>query len=608
MNADYKPKWAREIERFLPIKSQFLLYGNVNDVYPASVGGTAATLGMADYLRQLLTNRGYVLTVKHEPIDGFSVLSGDGAFFERITGEKLNRDGVFSCPLEKSAEIVRKIVSSAEGHTAVILRFASRLADIIGETEAETFFYRMFRLSVDAPPRVSPYDAPGEVRPMFNPVFWILDKENDLPPWYAHLNPRVRALPVPRPDNEIRGLITGALSPKIDGFAEVSPETQKTNLAIFRDQTTGMLAGEIAAIAQMARHEKIPFARIGDAITRYKLGVQENMWEKLEPEKILGAEKFLASRVMGQDNAVRHASDILKRSRYNLSGAQFSRYSQRPKGILFLAGPTGVGKTEMAKALTELIFGSQTHYIRFDMSEFGHEHANQRLIGAPPGYVGYDVGGELTNAIKQNPFSVVLFDEVEKAHPRILDIFLQILDDGRLSSGRGETVYFSESVIIFTSNLGMFEQLPDGTKRASVSPDMPYEEIASRIGGSVDDFFKYKINRPEILNRIGKNIVVFDFIRPETARKIFDRMLGNIKFHLEDNYGIVLNFAGEAQTKIEEMVCADLSMGGRGIGSALEIMLMNPLSRKLCELGAKDRSVFVKDIARTPSGWELYAE
>ncbi|MDR1979102.1 MAG: AAA family ATPase [Synergistaceae bacterium] len=639
-----KPKWAREIERFLAIKSQFVLYGNVNDVFPAALSGGVATLGLSDYLKELLANRGYVLTAKYEPLTGFSLLSGGAELFERLTGEKLghggasNPAGTLPATLEKAAAVASALSASAEGHTALILRFASRIEDLLGETEVESFFYRMFRLSIESTPKIAPdsssgraslgpFETPSPPRPLYNPVFWIVDKENDLPPWYILDNPRIRVLPLPRPDNEIRSCIVEAVSPKIAGYGELDKNLRDANLSLFRDQTTGLLAGEIAAIAQLAWHEHISFGQIGDAIRRYKLGIQENMWEKLDREKILGAENFLSRRVMGQEMAVRHASDILKRSRFNLSGAQFSRFSQRPKGILFLAGPTGVGKTELAKAITELIFGSSTHYIRFDMSEFGHEHANQRLVGAPPGYVGYDVGGELTNAIKQNPFSVVLFDEVEKAHPKILDIFLQILDDGRLTSGRGETVYFSESLIVFTSNLGMFEQLPDGTKRQRVAPDMPYEEISQKIGSAIDDFFKYKINRPEILNRIGKNVVVFDFIREETARKIFDRMMDNILFRLEDSYGIRIRFEDQALRRISELVCADLSMGGRGIGSNLETLFMNPLSRRLCELqvggttesrqetdSAAVRSsrpeIFyaVYDLRETPTGWEIEME
>jgi hypothetical protein len=600
------PKWAREIERFIPIKPQFLLYGNVNDVYPAEIGGSVVTLGMADYLKELLIRLGYSLVAMFEPMYGVSLLSGDAEMFREASGEKIDKNAALSCTLEKAAGVAARLVSCASLRTALILRFASRVEDVNNEDDSLKFFYRMFRLSVDATPRIVPGQNGGDKKPLYNPVLWIMDKENDMPPWFTLDNPRVRVLPVPRPDNEIRNRIVEAVSPKIAGFYEASSETRSTNLSIFRDQTTGLLAGEIAAIAQMARHESISFQRIGDAITRYKLGIQENMWEKLEPEKITGAEEFLSSRVMGQPASVRHAADILKRSRFNLSGSQFSRFSQRPKGVLFLAGPTGTGKTEMARAITELIFGSPTHYIRFDMSEFGQDHSNQRLVGAPPGYVGYDVGGELTNAIRQNPFSVVLFDEIEKAHPRILDIFLQILDDGRLTSGRGETVYFSESIIVFTSNLGMFEQLPDGTKRPRVTADMTYAEISRVIGGAIDDFFKYGINRPEILNRIGKNVVVFDFIREETATKIFVRMLDNVLFRLDDSYGIKISFGRDALSRIRDLVCADLSMGGRGIGSSMESVLMNPLSRRLCELppGFKGE-LTIKGIAESGEGWEI---
>jgi DNA polymerase III delta prime subunit len=615
-----KPKWAREIERFLAIKSQFLLYGNVNDVFPAALGGNVATLGLPDYLKELLTNRGYVLITKYEPLTGFALLGGSVELFERLTGEKLGPGGTLPATPEKAAAVASALSASAEGHTALILRFASRIKDLLGEAEVESFFYRMFRLSMESTPRIAPNSkserpAPSEPipqiypKPLYNPVLWIMDKENDLPAWYILDNPRIRVLPIPRPDNEIRSCIVEAVSPKIAGYAELEEDLRAANLSLFRDQTTGLLAGEIAAIAQLAWHERVSFGQIGDAIRRYKLGIQENMWEKLDREKILGAEAFLNQRVMGQETAVRHASDILKRSRFNLSGAQFSRFSQRPKGILFLAGPTGVGKTELAKAITELIFGSSTHYIRFDMSEFGHEHANQRLVGAPPGYVGYDVGGELTNAIKQNPFSVVLFDEIEKAHPQILDVFLQILDDGRLTSGRGETVYFSESLIVFTSNLGMFEQLPDGTKRQRVAPDMAYEEISQKIGTAVDDFFKYKINRPEILNRIGKNVIVFDFIRDETARRIVRRMMDNILFRLEDSYDIRIRFEEGVPERVADLVCADLSMGGRGIGSSLEALFMNPLSRRLCELFQKrgeNRFFYtIYGLKEGQGGWEM---
>src|SRR5262249_8861233 len=162
-----------------------------------------------------------------------------------------------------------------------------------------------------------------------------------------------------------------------------------------------------------------------------------------------------------------------------------------------------------------------------DMSEFSAEHSDQRLIGAPPGYVGYDVGGELTNAVREKPFSVVLFDEIEKAHPRILDKFLQILDDGVLTSGRGDRVYFSEAFIIFTSNLGIYRLDRDGERIPNVTAEEPLRVIEAKVRTEIERHFMLTLGRPEILNRIGENIIVFDFIRPVIAVDIFNQIVTN---------------------------------------------------------------------------------
>ncbi len=154
------------------------------------------------------------------------------------------------------------------------------------------------------------------------------------------------------------------------------------------------------------------------------------------------------------------------------------------------------------------------------MSEFSQSHSDQRLLGAPPGYVGYEAGGQLTNAVKNNPFCILLFDEIEKAHPSILDKFLQILEDGRMTDGKGETVYFSETIIIFTSNLGIYEVDRDGFREQKVSSDMSYPEVQKAVRHGIERYFKQQLGRPEILNRIGENIVVFDFIREDIAEGI----------------------------------------------------------------------------------------
>jgi ATP-dependent Clp protease ATP-binding subunit ClpA len=346
------------------------------------------------------------------------------------------------------------------------------------------------------------------------------------------------------------------------------------------DNTEGLLLMDLNAIAQLARSEGVAVGEIGDAVRRYKVGVTDDAWRKIDREKIRGGAAFLTQRVIGQDHAVTHMLDIVKRAATGVGGGG---RGGRPRGVAFLAGPTGVGKTELAKSITELLFGDEAAYIRFDMSEFSAEHADQRLIGAPPGYVGYDVGGELTNAIREKPFAVVLFDEIEKAHPRILDKFLQVLDDGVLTSGRGDRVYFSEALIVFTSNLGIYTTDASGQRIANVTAEQPASEVQKRVRAEIEAHFKLVLNRPEILNRIGENIIVFDFIRPDVAAQIFDGMLAAV---LQDAAaaGYEVTIAPKAQATLQALCVSDLANGGRGVRNKIEAHLVNPLARALFEL------------------------
>jgi ATP-dependent Clp protease ATP-binding subunit ClpA len=186
----------------------------------------------------------------------------------------------------------------------------------------------------------------------------------------------------------------------------------------------------------------------------YRFGEKRSPWEDLSYDKLCNVKSILKKRVIGQDHAIDHVETTIIKASMGLSGIQHSAKMSKPKGVMFFVGPTGVGKTELAKATAEFLFGDENACIRFDMSEYNHEESDQRLIGPPPGYVGFEAGGQLINAVLDRPFSVLLFDEIEKAHPKILDKFLQILEDGRLTDGRGVTAYFSETIIIFTSNIG----------------------------------------------------------------------------------------------------------------------------------------------------------
>ncbi len=593
-----RPRWLRDFMRYLPLKSQFVLSGNILDFQAYEVApGTVSTVSLQAAVARELYANGYrdVLTV--DRITEPALLSRTGA--RQTAAGVLTRLG---CEVELSADmrldqigrILEKVINSGDEPTAIIVDFASRLSTRIDllSPEEHAFFARAHFHSCMA--RVRPVGSDG--KPFFNTVVWIVDKEGDLPDWMLLGNPKIRHIPITRPDHLIRLAVVPGLLQSLLGGVQASAQDFCRAESEFVDQTEGLLLADLQAITQLGRNERLRFDQISDAVRRYKVGVTEDPWRKIDRKKIRNAREEIQKRVKGQDHAVEHLLDLIKRG---ITGVGRSKHSGRPRGVVFLAGPTGVGKTELAKTITSLLFGDESAYIRFDMSEFSAEHADQRLIGAPPGYVGYDVGGELTNAVRDKPFSVILFDEIEKAHPRILDKFLQILDDGVLTSGRGDRVYFSESLIIFTSNLGIYRIDAQGERLPNVSSTDAPAEIAVKVRTEIERYFKSVLNRPEILNRLGENIIVFDFIRPDVAKEIFAGMVNTVLSDIQQ-MGIEVALSSHVWSQLADRCLADLSNGGRGIRNQVEYHLINPLSRALFDHDARTDSRWqVTEIAST---------
>ena len=344
-------------------------------------------------------------------------------------------------------------------------------------------------------------------------------------------------------------------------------ECEKINEYI--DMLNDFTNREIIQLARLSRKEdKMTFDKL---FLLFKYGEKDNPWEKLPYVEVKNIKEKLSERVIGQDEAIEKIKKVVVKAYMGMTGLHKTSSRSMPKGVLFFVGPTGVGKTELSKALAKFLFGDEDACIRFDMSEYAQENSDQKLIGAPPGYVGYEEGGQLTNAIKEKPFSVILFDEIEKAakpNPRILDIFLQILEDGRLTDSKGETVYFSESVIIFTSNLGASD-----VKADSGNPSAEFIE-------KVKDYFNKELKRPELLGRIGySNIVPFNFIKDDEFRlKIAQSKLKPIKKGIEEKYHMTLTFDDELEFINYVIGDADKSKGGRDILNALNDKLLDDLA------------------------------
>ena len=325
--------------------------------------------------------------------------------------------------------------------------------------------------------------------------------------------------------------------------------------------------------------EEVTAEDIADVVSRWT-GIPVNKMLQSERDKLLHLEQELHLRVVGQDEAIAAVSDAVRRSRAGLQDPK------RPIGSFIFLGTTGVGKTELAKALAEYLFDDENMMTRIDMSEYQEKFSATRLIGAPPGYVGYDEGGQLTEAIRRKPYSVVLFDEIEKAHPDVFNILLQVLDDGRLTDNKGRVVNFKNTIIIMTSNMGSslirenFEKMTPET----------HDQVVDETKVQVLELLKKTI-RPEFLNRID-DIIMFTPLNEEEIRKIVTLQLNSVKKMLAQN-GIALEFTDAALAFISDKGF-DPQFGARPVKRVIQKYVLNELSKEL--LGGtvnKDRPIII---------------
>lgn len=330
----------------------------------------------------------------------------------------------------------------------------------------------------------------------------------------------------------------------------------------FKTRLTEMQEGE-----ELMLKEEVDAEDIAQIVSKWT-GVPVTRMLKSEREKLIHLEDELHKRIVGQDEAINVVSDAIRRSRTGLSD------ENRPVGSFLFLGTTGVGKTELAKALAEYLFNDETLMTRIDMSEYQEKHAVSRLIGAPPGYVGYDEGGQLTEAVRRKPYSVVLLDEIEKAHPDVFNTLLQVLDDGRLTDSKGRVVNFKNTIVIMTSNIGsdiiqdQFDQMEE----------QDFEKVMTKTQRMVFARLKQTV-RPEFLNRIDE-VVMFEPLSNKHIRRIVEIHLAEVRKTLKKKYDIRLGFTPEAMDYVAQ-VGFDPQFGARPIKRVIQRKVLNTLSKKI---------------------------
>ncbi len=587
--------WQEQFSRECGIRSAIILYGNTGDL--TFDPSTYMYTGLVDVLVPILKKRGFERVQLWDRVKGSRAASGQAAPAEKAPAGDAQQGGSqpydmgdlgsgfedSNLPPQRTPNDIQRefteiyhMLQQHDHPTAVIFDgsdyiFGNANAFSPQELQYLATWGRALQ-EADNGSLERGNDLPGQQGRPGNILILITHRQAAVPPVFYLENPLVASVHVPLPgrNERERYVNTYRSSLRLDPTQNLG--TQKI-LDNFLDALDGFSLRDIQQLFKLSRQqEPLKFEKL---INLYKYGEKISPWEELSHEKLEKIEETLRQRVKGQDEAIEKVRNVVIRAKTGFSGLQHSRTQKKPKGTLFFVGPTGVGKTELAKALAEFIFGDEDACIRFDMSEYNHEHSDQRLVGAPPGYVGFEAGGQLTNAVKKRPFCVLLFDEIEKAHGRILDKFLQILEDGRLTDGKGETVHFSETIIIFTSNLGADQDFTNET------PD----EVRKSFIKAVHDHFCNELKRPELWNRIGEsNIVAFNYIdNPEIFTKIALLKFQGIADYVRERYKATLEFDDEKKAMLAIAERADKKNGGRGMLNIMENMLINPLSEFIFE-------------------------
>jgi hypothetical protein len=630
--AHLSSRWITEFEKQIVRGKHVLLYGNVDDQFL----WRGEYLTAHAFLQSWFVDRGFDLVARYDAVDGFVFAAPEMApRFEAIwsapvaaamgqpsappagDGRAARRSPLQAAGTPAGTAVVpvlpdhaipriRTVLSQPETSAAVILDLADMLtahADHYGEEERNRVM-RLKKCTLGAT-----FIGQGPIAGLRNTLVLTAGELGRVPEWFYRENPFVSLVQAARPGREERRQFALAFTRPTAGHpgffgggqagAPAAPDDAVIALAeAFSDLTEGFQAWDLEALRRTSHVERIPVTEVRRLVDFFKFGLRDDPWRELNRDRIAGARERLSHDVIGQPAAVEAVTSMLTSARVGITMSPIGPQGGRPRGVFFFVGPTGVGKTELAKALTKLVFGDEKAFERFDMSEYKEEHAAEKLAGAPPGFVGYEEGGRLTNRVIERPHSILLFDEIEKAHPRVLDKFLQILEDGRLTDGKGQTAYFNQTAIIFTSNIGASDLTDPQTgqvirsgimRRVTLEnvSEFPYADAERHFRDEVSWYFASRIGRAELLNRLGDSIVVFDLLRPQHVEGIGRKFLALLCASAREKAGVTLRCGPTILERLRTRMAEgdNLLYGGRRVKTLLEAMVERPLNRWIFDQG-----------------------